>query len=519
MLVLVAVFIFFSDTPFMFRNSVVESTTTIRKGETGGGDESKKKRQHRLSICQALHPKSSNALWIEHRINILNSSIIEKNESLPTIMNRRRLLASLTPRLPLSVQTNIQRDPTLWESILQKLMKRYEFMQEMFEANMNMSSYHTASTSMPPPVRVVVLGGSVTRGVRCFLAPRTNSKPKNTSSTAQALDEEFRTCAWPNRLENLINQLAWNYLSSRYNTTTEDHIEELPKLVEIRNEAVGATNTAVGTPLLKYRVLPSLETADVLIHAYSTNDVGLGVATENRTYQTLLSLQEFMRAAMQFRQADCSHAQNPLLVIHVNDFVGPMARPLLQEPWYEQIVYLLSTYYGFPSMSYPAMVQDVINGDPRETWFSADEYTNGQYGYELHPGQTFHYGMALMLLYNFLHWSTAFCDMDLWKRHVAQEENEDVDTDDSDELETRVVGRRNQHLLQPYEDTILADDYISESIESLMSKEETALFGVLPRGTYTCEPSRYIDILFLFFPMNCDLSSVSQHHLQEFRLD
>jgi hypothetical protein len=60
---------------------------------------------------------------------------------------------------------------------------------------------------------------------------------------------------------------------------------------------VGATNTAIGSKLLQYQVLSSsiLQGADILIHAYSTNDA----ASNGQGNKTLDMLQEFVRLTLQ----------------------------------------------------------------------------------------------------------------------------------------------------------------------------------------------------------------------------
>jgi hypothetical protein len=56
------------------------------------------------------------------------------------------------------------------------------------------------------------------------------------------------------------------------------------------------------------------------------------------------------------------------------------------------------------------MVQDWVFGDPKETWFSADEFTTGSYKYESHPGQGMRMSTAWMVAYNLLHLGVTYCD-------------------------------------------------------------------------------------------------------------
>jgi hypothetical protein len=101
---------------------------------------------------------------------------------------------------------------------------------------------------------------------------------------------------------------------------------------------MGATNnTAIGSKLLQYKQVHSsisiLQGADILIHAYSTNDA---VSNNGQGNKTLNMLQEFVRLALQPPVPLCKQLQKrrqqqqqqaPLL-IRMNDFIGPTCNDL-----------------------------------------------------------------------------------------------------------------------------------------------------------------------------------------------
>ena len=96
--------------------------------------------------------------------------------------------------------------------------------------------------SNSPPLKILVIGGSVAWGQGCF-APR----PIKTF-----------LCRWSNRLENLIN----NALGF--------------EAVRVYNAALGGTNTDIANVMLEFQLYldgVGQEGADVIINGYSTNEM------------------------------------------------------------------------------------------------------------------------------------------------------------------------------------------------------------------------------------------------------
>ena len=118
-------------------------------------------------------------------------------------------------------------------SILEKGFKRYKYLKNGGKL-----------ADAPPPVRILILGGSVTLGANC---PR---YPAWKGTTA------VHSCSWVGRDIAGINKLSG-----------ED-------VVNYRAYPLGGTNTKLGSMLLEYNLLKSYnEDYDIIINSYSTNDM------------------------------------------------------------------------------------------------------------------------------------------------------------------------------------------------------------------------------------------------------
>jgi predicted PP-loop superfamily ATPase len=85
------------------------------------------------------------------------------------------------------------------------------------------------------PVKILVMGGSVIMGVKCYTQPR-NIKRKE--------------CAWPKRLEMLLNY----------------GFDKNKKMFEVHNAATGGINSAAGASILRSGVLQGqMANPDIII--------------------------------------------------------------------------------------------------------------------------------------------------------------------------------------------------------------------------------------------------------------
>jgi hypothetical protein len=175
------------------------------------------------------------SLWTRHLDRILAASQQPLDDAFTMRDAHAALLRLLTPRLGRSVRT-VEHDFDKMASLVRKTQERYGFLQKS-------QAEQLAMRQPPSPVKILIMGGSVTFGSNCALIePWTH--------------ERRRECAWPSRLKSMVHRMAGGVL------------------VEINSISMGGTNTATGTVMLEYDLMPkeALE-YDIVLNAYSTNDL------------------------------------------------------------------------------------------------------------------------------------------------------------------------------------------------------------------------------------------------------
>eukprot|EP00568_Trieres_chinensis_P009321 CAMPEP_0183293058 /NCGR_PEP_ID=MMETSP0160_2-20130417/1899_1 /TAXON_ID=2839 ORGANISM="Odontella Sinensis, Strain Grunow 1884" /NCGR_SAMPLE_ID=MMETSP0160_2 /ASSEMBLY_ACC=CAM_ASM_000250 /LENGTH=709 /DNA_ID=CAMNT_0025454115 /DNA_START=16 /DNA_END=2145 /DNA_ORIENTATION=+ len=331
------------------------------------------------------------------------------------------VLKLLTPRLPLA-QRSVPRDWRHIGSLMDKVGRRVEYLNRRSaggiverDGNKNNASV-VDEDEPPPPVRILVLGGSVTMGFNCWTGIR-----KYTNYN----------CAWPARLENLVNRLV----SGGDGGDGGDG-----KLVEVYNAAVGSTNTATGTALVEFDLLPpEARNPDVVINAYSTNDMHIlsveQARSKNMTLRdaTFEAAQEFARAVLGRcsnggRRSSLSSSRSPSssspsppslppLLLWLDDYLGNEQREILATTELSQSVQVLANYYGFGFVSYADAVRDLVYGTSTEVMFSpAGWYRENRRGMfrEIHPGATMHIAASYAVAYYLLNLGTTYCSLESW---------------------------------------------------------------------------------------------------------
>ena len=435
-------------------------------------------------LCQAMEGTSAIRFWMKHAKKIHRASRLPDDNDYQRHDVTAKVLAIIAPRLPNSVKTLV-RDWKVVARLLQKGYQRYHYLSTI-ATNMTLLDQHhqhqqSAGTNgssnvlpspppPPPPIRIAVMGGSVTLGVQC-----------KTGIPGHG-DKDYRYCAWPNRLQHLINQWFGGI-----------------EVVQVFNEAVGGTNSNIGTTMLRYQLISSVVQADIIIHAYSTNDVSQG----NHTFSML---QNFVRQALEpTTHHSCTRRhlyengyenQNgmdelpprfksfPPLLLHIHDVVTTLYERVIGEPSLSQVVETLANYYGFVSMSYTDMVRDWVYGDPKESWFSPNQFPKGStYVYDIHPGQVAHMTMSWMVAFNLLNLATTYCDMrDWWPTMEGTTSNgPDEQTPSSTNLVSTATSHRTSRnrdgtVMMEYDQTIL-----SESIPLRHNGTNERVEGVPPR--------------------------------------
>ncbi|CAB9523611.1 expressed unknown protein [Seminavis robusta] len=341
------------------------------------------------------------------------------------------LLQLVSSRLPRSVQTI----PRSWESV-QSIMdvawKRFEYFQRHPEALVHEKAHpagvaddYSDKDNIPRPVQIIILGGSIMQGTNC--------RKMVNQLQMKDLFLPLRDCCWGHRLGAFINQLF-----------------QVP-LVEVTHIGIGGTNSATGTTLLQFELLPpqAAQHPDIIINGYSTNDMHSFTIQEaqlsNLTLgdQIRVMVEDFYRNATMMRhsQQDCqadgdqqSTAEEqqstsvPPLVVHFDDYMGNEQRQILGTLEGSSTVQSLARYYGFASMSYVNVVRDWVYGDTHESWFSpAGWYPNKNSAMEreIHPQLGMHIVATWVAAYNLLHMTTTFCSLEPW-RHANKGGDRDI---------------------------------------------------------------------------------------------
>lgn len=327
----------------------------------------KTKRLH--PVCKALRGQSAIQIWSENMQKLLDMPQQQPSFQQAELLE---LLTTLSPRLPLST-TSTQRDQEPLQRLLRKGLRRY-------------LSLMSNSSSPEEPVRILVVGGSVTQGHSCQEGMRYS-----------------RTCAWPQRLERLLNQWILGYY------------DEHRLVVEVENAAVESTGSYVSLVLLESGVYSGF---DILVNSHATNDLWTARVTttslntgDNESHNSTTLEDTIFHTTQHFARTvldPCLHEQVPLL-IWLDDYLGnrkpddvlfssSLARP----------VSTLAHYYGFPFWSYPDAVSDYVHADTQGI-LTRQWYKGNTYQHDVHPNPIFHQAMAWLVAYNMLSLVTNHC--------------------------------------------------------------------------------------------------------------
>lgn len=218
-------------------------------------------------------------------------------------------------------------------------------------------------------IQIVVVGGSVTAGRGCG---------SNGSG-------DGKICAWPRRLELLINNFVGR------------------DVVKIHNLAIGGTSTAgIGENIIRYWLYPEElkeNGPDIIVNAYSTNDSYPG-NHKDQIFELLPNIHEHIEnfIRISFLSKPCSY---PPLVVNFDDYLGPFQESVLGELSYNTAVTRLSKWYDTLFLSYADVVRDFSYGNRSDTTFSNPR--------DVHFGRWAHQSIAWTIAYGFLEVFSNFC--------------------------------------------------------------------------------------------------------------
>jgi len=364
-------------------------TTTRLDDDDGKNSPDSNQDIHFDNFCALVEDKlasrSPSQWWTDHFADVVNAS---QHPQDPNFVYRNwtlSLLASLSPEM---LQQGVRARPSGYnfDHIADILHKRI------------------TGPDNSPPLKIAVVGGSVTRGQKCHEpvlpgAHRFQPTP----------------CAWPSRVEHLINNLVGM------------------ELVKVYNLAVSATDLQFGTPLVKYWLFPQEllpDGPDVILSSYSTNEEILHVDTTtsvkyaNRERERI---QEFITASRMARPC------RPPLVVFVDDYLGNRQDYILGEMTFNKVTTELAEWYGeVMHVSYADVVRRAIYANTNESIFTAPWplETSGRYSgqpkVEVHFGMAGHVAIAWIFLYSMIEVVSGYCDNQAFQEKMKREGHKGV---------------------------------------------------------------------------------------------
>jgi lysophospholipase L1-like esterase len=248
-----------------------------------------------------------------------------------------------------------------------------------------------------PPLKIVVVGGSVTEGVGCDQDGRIKG----------------RACNWSVRLESFVNNILGFHA------------------VKVFNIANGGTNTEQALSLIKYWMYPDDlgGPPDIIIHAYGANDSNSGKVNEEVDRIQVLFSQVLNRLNWFTATVFQSHACPAPIIFHLDDFVGGHNQGgIIGDVTYRIILREVAGWYQNFAVSSARVVSPFIYPDTQgETTFSpAWRYKPGHKTYEqnCHFGWVGHQAIVWSWAYSFLEVLFNFCDEQDWKEAYKTQEEE-----------------------------------------------------------------------------------------------
>jgi lysophospholipase L1-like esterase len=253
-----------------------------------------------------------------------------------------------------------------------------------------------------PPLRVLVMGGSVVEGVGC--EQPTDGKDKDAVATG-------RDCSWPGRLEKFVNAfLGFD-------------------AIRVVNIAQGGTGTDQATSQIKYWMYQSQmegHVPDVIIHAFGSNDSHLGEkkASERERISDLHE-QATRRLNLFVQTLQRSHPCPPPILVHLDDYFGGHRQgALLGDFTYRMVLKEIAGWYGNFAVSSAQVVDELIYPDTlgekafSPEWRIKQRGDNaGQFNENVHFGFGGHLAVLWTWVYSVTKTAVQFCNNRDWEQH------------------------------------------------------------------------------------------------------
>jgi hypothetical protein len=370
------------------------------------------------------------------------------------------------------------------------------------------------------PLRILVMGGSVTAGRDCEVNPLGLPGSKVSAETQ-------RWCSYTSRLEFLLNSVLFpskrpiggvRVRNGRYDGSTtramtaaaaSDDLqgaEEYYPVFEVTNVATQATNSQVGAMALEYWLLPFLEhePPHVVISSYSANDAWDDEVDAFEVYQ-----QDWVRAARNLRPCD-DHL--PLLVLADDVFSHDnfLSIALTQTG----SLYKTASWYDAMAVTYSNVVRHV--SDYSSNFSDADGhplYGSGRDSLN-HLGMGFHMGQSWTLFYNLAEAMHATCTEPLLRdkcsliKRIAAPSSAALTEERTKECEDHTAKNRFRSIVEPrtkyrgrYRSNatlVLKDWARNEAIKALRCSDRGRIYsttatgdGAVPRSEFSTRTCVY----------------------------
>jgi hypothetical protein len=264
------------------------------------------------------------------------------------------------------------------------------------------------------PLEIYVMGGSVTAGMDCAWQ-HAGIAPRETY-----LGTDF-ACAWPSRLEWLLNAGVLRH----YSPTTNNSSATTKKPVRVTNWANSGYSSDVSAFMLRHRLYTQghsdVGPPHIIIWSHAPND-GWGIYSA----QILEYQERFVEAAYRTHaQQQCSehhydHSQKKIttpntfpLIIMLHDMHGMTPQEFMHT---NNNIDRVATWYQLMSISYGHAVFSTLLG---HVYKVAQDLFGGNF--HVHMGLQFHMGVALVVAYNLVHAMSTVCQWD-YEAAEAKEE-------------------------------------------------------------------------------------------------
>ena len=233
-------------------------------------------------VCQALPSdmitKRVHTIWKEHIQELAEhvKLIDEKATGFDESIIAMKILQTITPYIRRGLKVSPWMNDV--EKILDIVMKRKE------------------NPAQNPPLKVLVLGGSVTEGRGC------NVKDENGKSLIFG-----RNCVWARRLEHLFNGLLG------FNA------------IEVINMASGGTGSSQGSTIIKYWMYPDSLLPygpDVIINGYGANDSNTGIRIDNEVDRVHFLYDKAVGSLNLFNNIVRSSSCDSPVLFFLSDYIG-----------------------------------------------------------------------------------------------------------------------------------------------------------------------------------------------------